>query len=390
MQLSKRARALRESATMRVARRAKELKAEGHEIIDWGAGEPDFPSPSVAVEAARQALADGFTRYTVAAGIPDLRDALAAHYHRLHGAPWQRPNTLVTVGAKAALFEIFQILVDDGDEVVYPTPAWSSFPDQMRLAGGVPVPAAASMDDAFAIRADAVLGAFTDKTRVVLLNSPSNPTGGMVSAADLRRIVEAAAERDIAVMCDETYERFVYDGEHASCGSLAGEFPDTVVLISSFSKTWAMTGWRVGYVLGPAALIDKAAALQGHMTSNATSFAMRGALAALEGAEDDVRRMIAEFRWRRDVIVERLAALPGVRCPTPRGAFYAFPHVADCFRNGRRGSLELAEYLLEEAGIALVPGIGFGNDEHVRISFTCARETLETGLERLAAALADG
>lgn len=373
---------------MRVSRRAQELRAEGREILDFSAGEPDFPSPTVAVEAARLALAEGFTRYTAAAGTPDLRVALAERFHQSHGSPWQQPNTLVTVGAKAALFELFQVLLEDGDEMVYPSPAWVSFAEQARFAGARPVAVATSAEDGFAIHAEPLIEAVTDATRVILINSPSNPTGGVIAEADLRRVVEYAAERDIVVLCDETYDRFVYDGKkHASCAALAGEYPKTVVLVGSFSKTYAMTGWRVGYALGHEELIKKAIALQSHATSNPTSFAMRGALAALEGGEDDVRRMIAAFEKRRDTVVAGLEALPGVRCRKPAGAFYVFPEVSECFRDGRRGSLELAEHLLEEAEVALVPGIAFGDDHHVRLSFACATSTLEQGLARLATAL---
>ncbi len=373
---------------MRMSRRATELAAAGREIVDWSAGQPDFPSPAVAVEEARAALADGFTRYTVAAGIPDLRSALAARYAERHGAPWGIDHTLVTVGAKAALFEVILTLVESGDEVVLPTPAWVSFPEQVRIAGGEPVLVPMSADDGFAIRADPLIAATTEATRMVLVNSPANPTGGVLAADELRRLTEHCAARGIVLLADETYERFLYDGsEHAGAAALAAEFPDTVAVVGSFSKTYAMTGWRVGWALGPRELIKKATALQGHMTSNATSFAMRGALAALTGAESDVRRMIAAFERRRDLLVARLERIPGVRCRPPAGAFYAFPHVAGCYREGRRGSLALAEHLLEQAGVAVVPGAAFGADDHLRISFACSRQELEAGLARMEEAL---
>ncbi len=388
MQLSRRSARLAESATVRVADKAAELRAAGHEIIDWSAGQPDFPSPSVAVEGARRALAEGFTRYTAAAGIPDLRTALAGHYGERHGAPWQLDNVLVTVGAKAALFELMLTLIDDGDSVVIPSPCWVSFPEQVRFAGGEPILVPLSADDGFAIRAQPLLDAIDDSTRMVLINSPSNPTGGIVSAGDLRRIVEHCAERGIVVLSDETYERFLYDGaEHASAGALAREFPDTVIVVGSFSKTYAMTGWRIGFALASEDLIRKAANLQGHATSNATSFAMYGALAALTGAGADVERMLAAFTRRRDLVVGGLERLPGVTCQAPSGAFYAFPHVAAHFPPGQ-GSLELAERLLEDAGVAVVPGVAFGADEHIRISFACSDAELEEGLERLAGVLA--
>ncbi len=387
MHLSRRAARLAESATVRVADKAAELRAAGEAIIDWSAGQPDFRSPAVAVEGARQALADGFTRYTAAAGIPDLRRALADHYGARHGVPWALDNVLVTVGAKAALFELTLTLIDDGDSVVIPSPCWVSFPEQVRFAGGRPILVPLSPADGFTIRAQPVIDATCDDTRMVLINSPSNPTGGIVQASDMRRIVEHCAERGIVVLSDETYERFLYDGaEHASAGALAREFPDTVIVVSSFSKTYAMTGWRVGYALAPAALIRKAGAVQGHATSNATSFAMRGALAALEGADADVERMLAAFARRRQLVVAGLERLPGVTCRAPAGAFYAFPHVAAHFSQGE-GSLELAERLLEDARVAVVPGVAFGADEHIRISFACSDAELEEGLERLAEVL---
>ncbi len=385
MKLSRRAARLAESATVRVASKAVELRAAGVEIIDWSVGQPDFPSPGVAVEGARRALAEGFTRYTAAAGTPDLRRALAAHYRGFHGVPWRPDNVMVTVGAKAALFELTMALVDDGDRVVIPSPCWVSFPEQVRFAGGEPVLVPLSAEDGFRIHAQPLIDAVDATTRMVLINSPSNPTGGIVTAPDLRRIVEHCAERGIVVLSDETYERFLYDGaEHASAGALAKEFPETVIVVGSFSKTYAMTGWRIGFALAQAALIRKATAIQGHVTSNATSFAMHGALAALEGAEPQVERMLAAFARRRDLVVRGLERLPGVSCRAPAGAFYAFPHVAAHFGDGE-GSLELAERLLEDARIAVVPGVAFGAGEHIRISFACSDAELEAGLKRLAA-----
>ncbi len=376
---------------MRVTRKAQELRDAGREIIDWSAGQPDFPSPKVAVDAANQALAEGFTRYTAAAGIPDLRRALADHYGRRHGAPWTADNVIVTVGAKAALFEFILALIDEGDHVVVPSPCWVSFPEQIRFAGGQPVLVPLQAEDGFAIRAEPLIAAIDDNTRMVLINSPSNPTGGIVEAGELRRLVEYCAERGIMVLSDETYERFLFDGrEHASAGTLAAEFPETVIVISSFSKTYAMTGWRIGYALASADLVRRVGAVQSHATSNPTSFAMRGALAALTGAESDVERMITAFERRRNTLVRGLERLPGVTCTTPPGAFYAFPNVAACYREGCRGSLDMAEYLLEEAGVAIVPGVAFGADEHIRISFACSDADLATGMERLETALRQG
>ncbi|HSM14065.1 MAG TPA: aminotransferase class I/II-fold pyridoxal phosphate-dependent enzyme, partial [Thermoanaerobaculia bacterium] len=239
--------------------------------------------------------------------------------------------------------------------------------------------------DGFTPRAEPLLAAIGPRTRAVILNSPCNPTGGVMPAQDLRALVEGCARRGVVVISDETYERFVYDGDTAaSAATLAAEFPETVALVGSFSKTYAMTGWRLGYLLGPSELVDAAARIQGHATSNPTSFAMVGALAALEGAEPEVEAMIAEYQARRDLLVPRLTAIPGIRCAVPRGAFYAFPDVSALFGDGAGSSVEWAERLLEEEAVALVAGEAFGSDRHVRISFACSRETLEKGVERIA------
>lgn len=377
-----------ESATLAVSRRAAELRRQGVEVVDFGAGEPDFASPPGAVEAAREALAAGFTKYTQGTGTPELRQALAASYRQRHSAPWTAAEVVVTAGAKAALFELALALLEAGQEVVLPAPHWVSFPAQIAFAGARPVAVPMAPEDGFEIHAEPLLAAVTERTRAILVNSPSNPSGGVISAGDLRRLVEACARRGLLLIADETYERFVYDGAtHASAASLAAEFPDTVVVVSSFSKTWAMTGWRIGYLMGPPAVIQAVGAVQSHATGNPTSFAMVGALAALEGAEAEVAAMIAEYQARRDLLIPRLEALPGVTCRAPRGAFYAFPSVAGTYCDGVRGSAAFAEMLLEKAGVAVVPGVAFGREDHVRISFACSRETLELGLERMAAVL---
>jgi aspartate aminotransferase len=384
MQLSRRVARIGESATLRVSRRASELRAAGVDVVDFGAGEPDFDSPAIAVEAARRALADGFTRYTPTAGIPALRRALAERYARDFGAPWTLAETLVAVGGKGALFEVALALFEPGQEVVLHTPAWVSFAEQIRFAGADVVAVPTDGADGFAIRAEPLLAAIGPRTRAVILNSPCNPTGGTISAPELRHLVAECARRGVLVVSDETYERFVYGGAAPiSAASFAAEFPETVVVVGSFSKTYAMTGWRLGYLLGPRPLVEAAACIQGHATSNPTSFAMVGALAALDGAESDVRAMIAEYEARRDLLVARLNAVPGVRCQAPRGAFYAFPDVSAGFRGGRSGSLELAERLLEEEAVAVVAGEAFGSDRHVRISFACSRAALEEGMRRI-------
>jgi aspartate aminotransferase len=388
MKLAQRTTRIGESATLKVSRRAKELARQGIEVIDFGAGEPDFDTPAVAVEAARRALAEGFTRYTPAAGIPELREALAARYAAEHGAPWGAADVAVTVGAKGALFQLALTLFEAGDEVILPTPAWVSFAEQIRFNGAEVVEVPMSAGDGFTLHADPLIEAIGERTRAVIVNSPSNPTGGTISRQELRRLAAACAERDVVLISDETYERFVYDGEHASVAPLVNDFPDHLVLVGSFSKTYAMTGWRLGYLFAPAPILKAVLDVQSHSVSNPTSFAMKGALAALESAGPDVERMIAEYRARRDFLIPNLNALAGVRCRPPAGAFYAFPDVSACYRDDLQDSGAFAEYLLEEARVAVVPGGAFGDDDHVRISFACSRETLGRGLERVAEALA--
>jgi aspartate aminotransferase len=387
MKFSSRAARLGESATLQVARRAMELRAAGVQVVDLSAGEPDFASPKSAVGAARQALADGFTKYTPAAGIPELRQALAVRYQESYGAPWESHQVLVSVGAKSALFELALALFDEGDEVVLPSPYWVSFPEHIRFAGATPVLVECALEDGFSIHAEAIVDALTSSTRAVLLNSPCNPTGGIIPAVDLETVVEACSERGIVLIADETYERFIYDGSpFASAASLASRYPATVVLVGSFSKAYAMTGWRVGFALGPEEVIRKTAEIQSHATSNPTSFAMVGALAALREAETEIEAMIDEYQIRRDLVSRGLEQINGVQCVPPRGAFYAFPRVADLYREGRRGSVAFAELLLDEARVAVVPGVAFGADDHVRLSFACSRQDLEEGLRRIATA----
>ena len=385
MLLASRLSQVQPSATLGVARKAAELRSRGRHVLDFGAGEPDFASPEVAVAAAKQALDEGFTKYTVASGIPELRSSVARRYAEDHDAPWTGDDVVITVGAKGALFELALALLGEGDRVVVPSPYWVSFPEQIRLAGATPVFVPMDPEEGFALRAAPLLDACDEETRMILINSPCNPTGGLISAKELEKLVAGAAERDVRIVADETYDHFVYDGgEHASAAALARSHPETVILVGSFSKTFAMTGWRIGYVAGPAEVIRGVSLIQGHATSNPTSFAMKGALAVWDGAREEVGAMLAEYQARRDLVMDHLEEIPGFSCEPPAGAFYAFPRVDECFGiRGIQGSVDLTETFLEEAGVAVVPGVAFGADEHVRISFACSRETLDEGLTRM-------
>lgn len=389
MRISSRVEGIGESQTLRVARLARELKERGVDVIDLSVGEPDFSSPVGAVRAASQALENGFTRYTANTGILPLREALAESYHRRYGSSWTPGEVMVTVGAKMGLFELALALFQPGDEVVLPAPYWVSLPEQIRFSGAEPVLVDASPVDGFRLHGEALIAAMTERTRAVLLNTPCNPTGGTIGAEDLRLLVETCACRGIVLIADETYERFVYgDGVSLSAASLASEFPETVVVVGSFSKTYAMTGWRLGYVLAHKTLISALSKIQSHATSNPTSFAMAGAVEALLGGEEEWLLRLEEFEARRALLMPLLEALPGVRCQPPAGAFYAFPDITGCYRPGCDSSLAMSEWLLEEARVAVVPGQAFGRDGHIRMSFACSRQELRKGLERIGEALA--
>ena len=386
--LSQRVLGIGESATMAVSRRAKELRASGVEVADFSAGEPDFPTPRVVVEEGVRALNAGMTRYAPTPGLPELRARLAATYRERYGAPWSTEQVVVGVGAKSPLFGLALALLDRGDEMILPSPYWVSFPEQIRFAGGVPVTVPSRAEEAFRIRAAPIVEAMGAKTRAVLLNSPCNPTGGVIAGEDLELLAAACAERGLVLISDETYEHLVFDGEHASVAAIAARYPETVVAVSSFSKTYAMTGWRVGYAVGPTELIDALISIQSHSTSSPATFAMAAALTALCEAGDEAAAMREEYRRRRDLVTGLLRDIPGVECVPPVGSFYAFPRVDRHYRDGRQGSVALAEYLLEEARVAVVPGIAFGDDRHIRISFACSPDMLRAGIERMARALA--
>ncbi len=387
MRLSQRALGIGESATLAVSRRAAELRAQGVELANFSAGEPDFPTPSMVVDEGVRALRAGLTRYAPAAGLPALRSRLAEEYRRRYQAPWTEGQVIVGVGGKSPLFGLSLALLDPGDEMILPSPYWVSFPEQIRFAGGVPVTVATRAEEGFRIRAEPIIAAMGPATRAVLINSPCNPTGGIIPADDLEAVAAACAERGIVLISDETYEHLVFEGEHAGVAALASRYPETVVVVSSFSKTYAMTGWRVGYALGPAALIKALISIQSHETSGTATFSMVGALKALESGGEAAAQMRAEYRQRRDLVLELLAAIPGVECVPPAGSFYVFPRVDSHYRVGRQGSVELAGYLLDEARVAVVPGVAFGEDNHIRISFACSRDTLRAGLGRMARAL---
>jgi aspartate aminotransferase len=389
VRLSKRAASLTPSSTAAVGRAAKALAAKGVDVVDFGVGEPDFATPEFVGRAGVSAIERGLTKYTDNAGEPGLREAIAEKYRREQGAACSLGNVVVTAGAKQAVFNVCQALFQEGDEVVVFSPYWVSFPEIVRLAGATPVLAPSTLESGWKPTAARLERAASPRTRGVILNSPNNPTGAVVETAELERILAFCRERQAFLLFDETYDRFLYDGRrHVSAAHYMENYGDLVVVTGAASKTWAMTGWRLGWVLGPAELATAISGYQSHSTSNASSIsqeAARAALTDLTSSDTSVGLMLAEYAKRREVMVRGLLGLPGARCSRPEGAFYAFPDLSTFFaRKGVRGSAAFCDRLLSEAHVAAVPGDAFGADSCVRFSYATALPRIEEGLRRLA------
>lgn len=390
IRLTERVGRIQPSPTLVVLNKAAELVARGIDVVDFGPGEPDFITPKSVCEAGKRAIDLGKTKYTNAIGCDELRDAIIASYNRRYGTSLTRRHVIAGSGGKQEIFNFMLALVQEGDEVVIPSPYWVSFPDQVLFAGGTPVFAPLQEDAGFRPRLRDIEPHVTDRTRGVILNSPSNPTGAVIAAAELEAIVEFCAERGIFLLFDETYEFFVYDGNaHASAIRWFDRYPETILLVNSASKTYAMTGWRLGYGIAHPDVISAAAKIQSHSTSNPSSISQYAAIEALQGGEGEVRRMLEAYVERRSWLVEALNRIPGLRCAPPDGAFYVFPSVKGFYgRKGIRDSTSFAGFLLEQARVAVVPGAAFGNDDHVRISYATSMERLREGIDRIASAVA--
>ena len=387
---SRRVQRIGRSATMAAGEKAARLVARGIDVVDLGPGLPDFDTPEHIREAGERAIADGHTRYTPIAGILQLREAVAQMYERRDGAELSPEQVIITSGGKQAIHNAIEVLVDHGDEVIVPTPFWVSFPEQIRLAGGVPVFVDTSESDGFVLRAEQVAAACTDRTKVVVINTPSNPSGAVLPGEQVEAFVELAAERSLMLLFDECYDRFVYDGGvHVSPLSFGRPGLERSVICGSCSKTFAMTGWRIGYAAGSRSLIDAMARLQSHTTSNATSVSQWAALAALIGDQEPVRRMLEEFSRRREMVLPRIERLPGVGCATPGGAFYAFPNISELLSDKLPTSVDLASHLIDHARVVTVAGAAFGRDGYLRLSFATSVERLAEGLERLESACSE-
>jgi aspartate aminotransferase len=387
MKISQRARNTAPSPTLGITAQAKQLKAQGIDVISFGAGEPDFDTPEPIKRAAIDALEAGDTKYTPSAGTEPLRKAICEKLRRDNGLSYEPNEVIVSAGAKHSLYNLMQALLDPGDEVIVPAPYWVSYPEQVKLAGGTPVIANAREEDGFRVTAAAIEASITPATRMLIINSPSNPTGATIPADELQRIAELAVERDLIVVSDEIYEKLTYDGQrHTSIASFGEAIKARTFTVNGFSKAYSMTGWRLGYVAGDRTVVAAMGRIQDQSTSNPTSFAQAGAVAALTGPQDAVEEMRRAFEARRNTIIERLNAIPGVRCVKPGGAFYALPNVSGLLTAQIRDSDSLAEHLLNEARIAVVPGSGFGAPDHIRLSYATSMELIVEGLNRLEAA----
>ena len=371
------------SATMAVAAEAAKLRAQGVHLVDFGAGEPHFPTPRHIKDAAIVAIEANFTRYTVVPGIPDVRKAIVERHACDFGSDYSIDEAIFTTGGKHALFNAIQILVDHGDEVILPVPYWVSFKDIIQYAGGKVVFLETSEAQNFRITADAIEAAITPRTKAIILNSPSNPAGSVVSAEDLERIVHLAHQRGIYLLLDECYVYLNYAGKAVSGGSFNWA-KQHIVILGSLSKTYSMTGWRAGYALAAKPIVANLSKLQSQQTSNATSIVQKAAAAALAGPQDCVAQFRAEFIELRDYMLKKLAEIPGVTCTKPEGAFYVYPNISAFLgKSGVKSATELATRLLHEAHVVTVPGEAFGTREHIRLSYPVTRESIDEGTRRM-------
>ena len=371
------------SATMAVAAEAAKLRAQGVDLMDFGAGEPHFATPQHIKDAAVEAIQANFTRYTVVPGIPDLRKAIVERHAADFGSDYSIDETVFTTGEKLALFNAIQVLVEHGDEVILPVPYWVSFKDIIQYAGGVVKYLETEESENFRITAPAVEALITPKTKAIILNSPSNPAGNVIHAADLERIVKVAHERGIYLILDECYVYLNYESTPVSAGAFSWA-KEHMIVLGSLSKTYAMTGWRAGFALGPKKVIANLSKLQSQQTSNATSFVQKGAIAALAGSQQCVADFRAEFKQLRDYMLNALATIPGVTCTKPEGAFYVYPNISAYIgKGGTKSATELATRMLHEGHVVVVPGEAFGTPHHVRLSYPVTRATIDEGVRRM-------
>ncbi|MFB7638437.1 pyridoxal phosphate-dependent aminotransferase [Peribacillus butanolivorans] len=385
MKLANRVQALTPSSTLAITAKAKELKAQGLDIIGLGAGEPDYNTPKHIIDAAVQSMNEGQTKYTPSAGLPKLKAAIAAKLKRDQGLDYKPSEIIVGSGAKHALYTLFQAILDEEDEVIVPIPYWVSYPEQIKLADGKPVYVVGTEENQYKITKEQLEQAITEKTKAVIINSPSNPTGMLYSREELAAIGEVCLAHDILIVSDEIYEKLVYgNASHTSIAEISPELKKQTIIINGVSKSHSMTGWRIGYAVGDEAIIKAMTNLSSHSTSNPTTTAQYGAIAAYEGSQDPVEEMRQAFEGRLNTIYDKLVEIPGVSCIKPQGAFYLFPNVKRAVElTGYSNVDDFTTALLEEAQVAVIPGSGFGAPDNIRLSYATSLELLEEAVERI-------
>jgi len=372
---------------MAVSEEANRLRSEGRSVVDFSIGEPDFNTPDNIKGVGHRAIDDNFTRYTSAPGIKDLREAVVEKYRRQYGVDYSVPEVVISCGAKHTLFNLAFALFEEGDEVLLPVPYWVTFPEQFKMVGAVPVEVMTREEDDFVLKASALEAKVTSRTRAMVVNTPNNPTGAVIPADEMDRIVDLALDRDLMIIFDECYEFFVFDGNrHTSLAQYADRAKHVSLLVNTASKTYAMTGWRIGYLVAPREVARSVSNVQSH-SANPASVSQKAALESILGNQDSVSQMIAEYERRRRYVVGRLNGMPGLSCANPGGAFYAFPNISSYFGSEVRDSVEFSTWLLRQSGVAVVPGSAFGMEGHVRISFATSMENLVTGMDRMERAL---
>ena len=394
MKFAQRVGKIQPSQTLAITAKANALRAEGRDVISFGAGEPDFETPENIKEAAVDAIREGFTRYTPVGGIPELKDAIIEKLRRDNTLAYTRPEIVVSCGAKHVLYNLAQALFEEGDEVIIPSPFWVSYPDIVLLTGATPVIMETREDEGFKITPDRLSGTITARTKALVLNSPSNPTGAAYTSDELKALAEVVIEKDILVISDEIYEKIVYDGfSFSSIAMVSEEAKNRSIVVGGVSKSYAMTGWRIGYAAGPEAIIAAMTKIQSQNTSNPTSISQKAAVEALNGDQKTVGEMVEAFALRRNYIVDTLNSMNGVSCFNPQGAFYAFPNVSALYGKSYHGSpitgsASFAEYLLDAADVAVVPGVAFGSDDFIRLSYATSMDNIRKGMERIGDAAA--
>ena len=379
-QISKRAASLAPSLTLAITAKAKELRAAGEDVIGLGAGEPDFDTPEHIKEAAVKALADGFTKYTPASGTPELRAATARKFERENDLQYDPQQIIISCGGKHSCYNVMLACCQEGDEVIIPAPYWLSYPEMVKLAGATPVIVETTDDTEFKVTPDQLRDAINDRTRIFILNSPSNPTGSVYTPEEIRALGDVCVEKGVLIMSDEIYEKLIYgDTKFQSVAACSPEHQAHTIIVHGLAKAYSMTGWRIGFTAAPLPIAKAIGAIQSHSTSNPTSFAQVGAVQALEGPQDHLEMWLGEFNKRRSVAFEKLNAIDGISCVNAQGAFYLFPNISG---TGMK-SAEFCERLLAEAKVAAVPGVAFGSDDYIRISYATSMANIEEALGRL-------